>query len=346
LITLDKNSPTTVQNLSNTYTVTTGLGKLVIKIGGSTGDGNTRVIMDNFSTNASPYYTIGGNCNSAPVAVNDVFVGVIGAAFTGNVMNNDNDANGEIFTASIVATSPNGVVVLNPNGSFTFTPNIAFIGASTTFTYLLIDNGFDPATSNVATVTINFSTSSTLPVHLVSFQGNINKNNKVTLQWKVADNETVNYFEVQRSINGNDFTSVATVFATEKNGTETYSYSEAANSNEKVMYRLKMIDKQQDIDFSKTLVFQNKAANSNNEIKVIGNPVIDKLTISYTTSSDKNIDVRIYDLSGRMQLSQKVKSYEGNNLFSFPQTSSFKAGMYVIEINDGNEKMIAKFVKQ
>ena len=30
-----------------------------------------------------------------------------------------------------------------------------------------------------------------LPVHLISFQGNMNKNNKVTLNWTVADNETV-----------------------------------------------------------------------------------------------------------------------------------------------------------
>ena len=31
---------------------------------------------------------------------------------------------------------------------------------------------------------------SVLPVNLVSFQGNINKNNKVTLQWRVENNET------------------------------------------------------------------------------------------------------------------------------------------------------------
>src|SRR6187401_562760 len=40
---------------------------------------------------------------------------------------------------------------------------------------------------------------STLPIHLISFQGNMNKNNKVTLNWTVADNETANSFEVERS---------------------------------------------------------------------------------------------------------------------------------------------------
>lgn len=347
LITLDKNSPTTVQNFSNTFTVTTGLKKLVIKIGGSTGDGNTRLIIDNFSTNANPYYTIGGNCNSAPVAVNDIFTGITGVPFYGNVMNNDSDANGETITSSIVTTSADGTVVLNSDGSFSFTPNIGFTGTSTTFTYRILDNGFSPMNSNDAIVTINFSTPSTLPVHLISFQGNINKQNKVTLDWKVADNETVSHFEVQRSLNGSDFTTVSVIFATEKNGTESYTYFETVNSNDKFMYRLKMIDKQQDIDFSKILVFQTKINNnSNNEIKIVGNPVNDKLTLSYTFSSAKNTNIKVYDLSGRICLNEKVNSYEGSNLISLPLTSSFKAGMYIVEVSNGNERLIAKFVKQ
>ena len=55
-----------------------------------------------------------------------------------------------------------------------------------------------------------------LPVHLISFQGNMNKNNKVTLNWTVADNEIANNFEVERSFNGRDFTTVGVVFASEK----------------------------------------------------------------------------------------------------------------------------------
>lgn len=347
VITLDKDSPIGVQNYSNTFNVATGVRKLVIRIGGGNGDGNTRVIIDNLFTNAGAMYNNGTNCNSAPIAVNDILLGIIGLPISGNVLSNDSDPDGELFIPSIVTGSPNGIVVLNPNGSFTFTPAIGFLGLSTTFTYRLTDNGFSPMTSNDAVVTINFTSSGTLPVHLISFQGNISKQNKVSLDWKVADNETVSHFEVQRSLNGGEFATVAVMFATEKNGSENYTYSETILNNEKIMYRLKMIDKQQDIDFSKTLVFQNKNNNSNNnEIKILGNPVNDKLTLSYTSSSTKNVDVKVYDLAGRLQLNQKVKSYEGSNLISMPLTSSFKTGMYIVEVNDGNERLTAKFVKQ
>ena len=59
---------------------------------------------------------------------------------------------------------------------------------------------------------------SPLPVHLVRFQGNMNKSNKVTLTWTVADNETVHSFEIERSFDGRDFTTVGVVFASEKEG--------------------------------------------------------------------------------------------------------------------------------
>ena len=112
------------------------------------------------------------------------------------------------------------------------------------------------------------------------------------------------------------------------------------------MYRLRMIDKQQDVSISKILVFQNKSANSSNLIKIFSNPVIDKLTFSFPSSSTQTVDVKIYDMTGRMQLSQKIISYEGSNMVSLPISSTFKPGLYVVEVNDGTERQISKFAKQ
>jgi len=185
----------------------------------------------------------------------------------------------------------------------------------------------------------------TLPIHLISFQGNMNKNNKVTLNWTVADNETANNFEIERSFNGRDFTTVAVVFASEKMGTENYTYYETINSNDKVMYRLRMIDKNHEADYSRILIFQLKSAITNN-IKVIGNPVNDKLTFSYTSTATQLVNVKVYDMSGRIILNNKVNSLEGSNVISLPLSSTFKAGMYVVEVNNGTELQSSKFVKQ
>jgi len=184
-----------------------------------------------------------------------------------------------------------------------------------------------------------------LPVHLISFQGNMNKNNKVTLNWTVADNEIANNFEVERSFNGRDFTTVGVVFASEKMGTENYMFYETTTGSDKVMYRLKMIDKNHEVDYSRILIFQLKSTISNN-IKIIGNPVNDKLTFSYTSPATQMVDVKVYDISGRVVLNNKVTSLEGNNVISLPLSSTFKAGMYVVEVNNGTELQSSKFIKQ
>lgn len=187
---------------------------------------------------------------------------------------------------------------------------------------------------------------SVLPVDLINFQGNINRNNKATLQWKVGNNERVYQFEVQRSFDGRDFKTVGLVFTSEKNGVEDYMFYETINSYEKVMYRLKMTDKENDVTYSKILVFQTKMTTTTNNIKIIGNPVNDKLTFSYTSSTAQVVDIKIYDMSGRVMMSNKMNSLEGNNTKSFPLAASFKPNMYLVEVNNGTETQTAKFIKQ
>jgi hypothetical protein len=190
------------------------------------------------------------------------------------------------------------------------------------------------------------SYSSVLPVQLLSFQGNVNKNNKITLQWKVGSNEMVNQFEVQRSNDGREFKTVGLVFTSEKNGVEDYMFYETLNSFDKVMYRLKMFEKYNEVSYSKILVFQTKLTTSNNNIKIIGNPAIDKVTFNYTSDIAQVIDVKIYDMGGRLMMSNKINSLEGNNTVSFPLASTFKPSMYMVEVNNGTDTRTAKFIKQ
>jgi hypothetical protein len=186
---------------------------------------------------------------------------------------------------------------------------------------------------------------STLPVHLISFQGNMNKNYKVTLNWTVADNETVNNFEVERSFNGKDFTTVGVVFASEKYGTENYMFYETPANSDKVMYRLKMIDKNHDVDYSRILIFQTKSMSST-DIKVYGNPVKDKLTFSYSSNETQMVNVKVYDITGKTLMSQKANIAEGSNMLSLSLNPTFKAGMYLVEVSNGSDRQVAKFLKQ
>jgi len=340
-ISLNNSSPTTLQTFNNTYTLgSTGLKKLEISIGGA--GGTVKLMIDDLSTNASFRYGPINHCNNSPNLAKDTFLFTSGMTGFGNVMSNDVEPDGENMTAVVLTPSPDGTITMNTNGSFSFTPNIGFTGTSTNFVYQVCDNGY-PSACAATTVKIYFVAAAPLPVKLTKFQGNKN-GDKVSLQWTVATNEIVDRFEVERSTNGRDFSTAALVFASEKFGDENYSFKET-QSADVVYYRLKMYDKNHVAEYSKILVFRS-ASSTGNAIRIINNPVKDKLTVSFSSSLNDAVTMKIYDVNGATLMSQKLTVYEGSNLISLPLSSSFKPGFYVVEINNGAESQTAKFVKQ
>jgi hypothetical protein len=185
---------------------------------------------------------------------------------------------------------------------------------------------------------------SPLPVKLISFQGNMNSG-KVSLNWAVAENEINDHFEVERSLDGKIFGTAGVVVATAKYGAETYSFSETMNSD-KAYYRLKMFDKNQVVTYSKILVFQTRVAGNSNALKIVNNPATDKLTLSFSSTRNQSVEIKVYDLAGRLQMNQKINVYQGSNLISLQLGSAFKTGMYAVDVNTGSERETAKFVKQ
>jgi len=117
-------------------------------------------------------------------------------------------------------------------------------------------------------------------------------------------------------------------------------------NTEKIYYRLKMFDKNQVINYSKTIVFEEKAATGGNNVKIINNPATDKLTLSFSSANNQPVEIKIYDFTGRLQMDQKTNAYKGNNLISLPLNSAFRTGMYAVEVINGQEKQTTKFLKQ
>lgn len=345
-ISMDDNSPAATQSYNNTFTlVSASVQRLAFRLGGSTGDGNSRLVFDDLSTNASTYYSPASTCNSAPVAINDTIYGRAGNQVSGNVMTNDNDPDGELVKPSIVATSADGTVTLNPDGTFTFMPNAGFSDSIATFTYQLIDAGYDPMASNTATVSIRYVTGKAVSVKVVSFQGNMLAD-RVSLKWDVATNKNAQRFEIEKSVNGIDFSVAGIVPATGREGRERYSFDNDLNNNAQVMYRLKIFDNDNNAEYSRTLAFQR---DNFDNIKIMNNPVNDKLMFSYRSAYSQGVCVKVYDMFGRPHMDYKINVYPGLNVISLPLVPTIKNGLYVVDVNDGTQRHIsksAKFVKE
>jgi hypothetical protein len=185
---------------------------------------------------------------------------------------------------------------------------------------------------------------SILPVKLVYFQGN-NNNSKTNLQWNIAQNESSDHFEIEKSYDGKIFTKIGSVLSSSKAGSETYSFAETTVDEEKIFYRLKMVDKNQTVQYSRILSFQLRAISEKN-LMVINNPVSDKLTISFQSLADEKIDVKVYDITGRIRIAQPINAYKGSNLISLPLNSGFTTGTYILDVTRGSEHYGAKFIRQ
>lgn len=83
---------------------------------------------------------------------------------------------------------------------------------------------------------------------LVSFKGTLSSN-KVLLQWAVNENETTDQFEIQKSMDGKNFSTAALVFGTDRPETDFYQFYEKVNSK-KAFYRVKLINKDQKTEYS------------------------------------------------------------------------------------------------
>ena len=184
-----------------------------------------------------------------------------------------------------------------------------------------------------------------LAVTPFTFQGSYN-NHQVQLNWSVSQNEVIDRFELEKSRNGKDFTTAALILGSEKMGEENYIIREKNSSDQKIFYRLKVIDNTQQVEYSKVLEFETKPGQSMQAHVIVTNPVTDILTVSFASPVDQPATINVYDLGGRKILNQKINAYEGTNMINIPVSSILKKGMYVAEINAGTQRYASKFVKQ
>lgn len=85
----------------------------------------------------------------------------------------------------------------------------------------------------------------------------------------------------------------------------------------------------------------NDAAQDENELSIYPNPASENITINITSTS-KNVSVKIYDATGRMVKNmENVKS--GENTIN---VSELENGLYLLNLQDGNNSVTKRFIKQ
>jgi hypothetical protein len=104
------------------------------------------------------------------------------------------------------------------------------------------NNGVLGATSAVESTDPTWQSCSTLPIFLTAFSAVLQNNNVVALQWSAYKDVEPGSFSIQKSTDGQNFSTIGTVEANQGDGTFNYSFDDAHPVNGNNFYRLLIAD--------------------------------------------------------------------------------------------------------
>ena len=198
------------------------------------------------------------------------------------------------------------------------------------FTYQLPAGGENntmatPVSVNVGSNCIN------LPVILSAYKVNLLNNGNVAVTWTTTEEVNSNYFIVEKSLDGQTFTTLATVAANNFITGSSYKAIDVSPVSGNNYYRLSQFDK----DGKKT-IFDVKVVNVNTNAKSIvsiyPNPIISqKFMLNIANPISSKINVQLLGLAGNVL-------FEGNYLMqgsfltvNLPQKPA--TGIYILKVN-------------
>jgi hypothetical protein len=188
-----------------------------------------------------------------------------------------------------------------------------------------------------------------LPVTLLNFSGAITGETN-QLSWTTATEANNKGFELQRSIDGRNFTGLVFVDSRGEGGNSSvalsYSFNDLKPFAGTGYYRLKQYDKDGRFNYSNTVVLRRKV-NETTISAVYPNPAKSELNILINSPVAAKVTVIIADLTGKSVAQKSLGLVAGENREGW-DIQSLAAGSYIIKVicANGCETALYKFIKQ
>jgi Secretion system C-terminal sorting domain len=170
----------------------------------------------------------------------------------------------------------------------------------------------------------------------------------VVLKWITEQEINSNHFEVERSFDGNNFSTIAIVLDGFENGSKKlYQYkdnSAEVQSKSVIYYRLKQVDNDGKYTYTNTLVVKMQAANGIT-IQTSPNPFTANLTVRFTATENSTALISVVNSNGQQVMTQQSAISKGYNTIQVNGLSKLAPGMYVAQVKmngvvTGTQKII------
>jgi hypothetical protein len=186
-------------------------------------------------------------------------------------------------------------------------------------------------------------TVSVVPLSLISFTAQP-ADEKTDLFWKATNEINTDKYDVQRSINALDFTSLGNIAARNTNDAD-YTFADTKLPKTDVLYyRLKIFDKAGTFTYSDLIKVKRKI--SSFSVAVTPNPVAENSNISLAieTVKSNNFTITIFNAAGQKFYAKSYNLRAGATRLQIP-ADKMPAGNYSVVVTDGIEKINQSLIK-
>lgn len=187
----------------------------------------------------------------------------------------------------------------------------------------------------------------TLPVKLSSFTA-FRTGADISLQWKTQYEQNSSHFNIQRSTDGINFTSIGNIQA-KGNASTASDYQFTDNTlkyitvNTAVFYRLEQVDKDGRKEYSSIITV--KYSDSDALLTILQNPAVDALRLQVALKQPQQVQLQITAADGRTATIKQIPMQAGQT-FTALHTGALAPGTYYITIIAAGEKQTLPFIKQ
>ena len=157
-------------------------------------------------------------------------------------------------------------------------------------------------------------------------------NKTILLHWITAQEINNNYFEIERSFNGKDFTMVGLALdGFENDSRKEYAFkdnSKLLENKEVVYYRLKQYDNDKNFHYS-TLLMVALQAEKKAAIQISPNPFTEKFILKFKGVENTHAEIFLSNMLGNSVLNKEVMVSKGLNNISVEGLADLPSGAYL-----------------
>lgn len=182
-----------------------------------------------------------------------------------------------------------------------------------------------------------------VPLRLISFDAAIS-NCTASLKWRTSDEQQTKQYEIEYSMDGNDFIKAAAILSHKSTAETFYQYNYPVVTGSIHAFRLKIINADGSYVYSQAISL-NEKCKASFALSIAPNPISAELALRIMQPLPGNTIITIMDPAGAIIYRTIKKLAAGTNNLQLDVIKKYPAGVYILKVKSDREVITQRFIK-